>query len=30
MLMGMPCGRYLVVMRGVWLPLLDEASDLDT
>ena len=29
MLMGMPCGKYLVVMRGVWLPLLEAAGDLD-
>jgi hypothetical protein len=29
LLMAMPCGKYLVVMRGVWLPLLDEAGDLD-
>jgi len=29
MLMGMPCGKYLVVMRDQWLPLLDEAGDLD-
>lgn len=29
MLMGMPCGKYFVVMRDVWLPLLDEAGDLD-
>lgn len=29
MLMGMPCGKYFVVMRGLWLPLLDEAGDLD-
>jgi hypothetical protein len=28
-LMGMPCGKYLVVMRDLWLPLLDEAGDLD-
>jgi hypothetical protein len=28
-LMGMPCGKYLVVMRGVWLPGLAEAGDLD-
>lgn len=28
-LMGMPCGKYFVVMRGLWLPLLDEAGDLD-
>ena len=24
-----PCGKYLVVMRGLWLPLLAEAKDLD-
>jgi hypothetical protein len=29
MLMGMPCGKYLVVMRDQWLPLLAEAGDLD-
>jgi hypothetical protein len=28
-LMGMPCGKYLVVMCGLWLPLLTEAGDLD-
>jgi hypothetical protein len=28
-LMGMPCGKYLVVMVGLWLPLLAEAGDLD-
>jgi hypothetical protein len=28
-LMGMPCGKYLVVMVEVWLPLLAEAGDLD-
>ncbi|UVI36429.1 DDE-type integrase/transposase/recombinase [Brevibacterium spongiae] len=28
-LMGMPCGKYLVVMLPLWLPLLDEAGDLD-
>ncbi len=27
--MGMPCGKYLVVMRDVWLPLLTAAGDLD-
>jgi hypothetical protein len=27
--MGMPCGKYLVVMLGLWLPLLAEAGDLD-
>ena len=29
MLMGMPCGKYFVVMRDHWLPLLAEAGDLD-
>ena len=24
-----PCGKYLVVMRCLWLPLLAEAKDLD-
>lgn len=28
-LMGMPCGKYLVVMLGLWLPLLKTAGDLD-
>jgi hypothetical protein len=28
-LMGMPCGKYLVVMLDVWLPLLAAAGDLD-
>ncbi|WP_227993467.1 hypothetical protein [Pseudactinotalea sp. HY160] len=28
-LMGCPCGKYLVVMRELWLPLLAEAGDLD-
>jgi hypothetical protein len=28
-LMGCPCGKYLVVMQGLWLPLLAEAGDLD-
>ena len=28
-LMGMPCGKYLVVMLEVWLPLLAQAGDLD-
>jgi Integrase core domain len=28
-LMGMPCGKYLVVMVGLWLPLLAAAGDLD-
>lgn len=27
--MGMPCGKYLVVMVGLWLPLLAESGDLD-
>jgi hypothetical protein len=27
--MGMPCGKYLVVMCGPWLPLLAQAGDLD-
>ena len=27
--MGMPCGKYLVVMLEVWLPLLAAAGDLD-
>lgn len=26
--MGMPCGKYLVVMRALWLPLLEAAGDL--
>ncbi len=26
--MGMPCGKYLVVMLGGWLPLLAAAGDL--
>jgi hypothetical protein len=29
-LMGMPCGKYLVVMVELWLPLLAAAGDLDT
>lgn len=29
MLMGMPCGKYFVVMRHLWLPLLEAAGDLD-
>lgn len=29
MLMGMPCGKYLVVMLDTWLPLMAEAGDLD-
>ncbi len=29
MLMGMPCGKYFVVMVDLWLPLLAEAGDLD-
>lgn len=28
-LAGMPCGKYLVVMLGLWVPLLAEAGDLD-
>ena len=28
-LMGMPCGKYLVVMQSQWLPLLAAAGDLD-
>jgi len=28
-LMGMPCGKYLVVMLALWMPLLAEAGDLD-
>jgi hypothetical protein len=28
-LMGMPCGKYLVVMVELWLPLLAAAGDLD-
>ncbi len=28
-LMGCPCGKYLVVMLPIWLPLLDAAGDLD-
>ena len=28
-LMDMPCGKYLVVMLGLWLPLLAAAGDLD-
>ena len=28
-LMGMPCGKYLVVMLELWLPLLADAGDLD-
>ena len=28
-LMGMPCGKYLVVMLELWLPLLAGAGDLD-
>ena len=26
-LMGMPCGKYLVVMLELWLPLLAAAGD---
>lgn len=29
-LMGMPCGKYLVVMLDLWLPLLAAAGDLDS
>ena len=25
----MPCGKYLVVMRDLWLPLLAKAGDLN-
>lgn len=28
-LMGMPCGKYLVVMLQEWLPAMAEAGDLD-
>jgi len=28
-LMGMPCGKYFVVMLPQWLPLMLEARDLD-
>lgn len=28
-LMGCPCGKYLRVMLELWLPLLEEAGDLD-
>lgn len=28
-LMGLPCGKYLVVMLDLWLPLLAAAGDLD-
>lgn len=28
-LMGMPCGKYLVVMLELWLPLLAAAGDVD-
>ena len=28
-LIGCPCGKYLVVMLGLWLPLLQEAGELD-
>lgn len=28
-LMGMPCGKYLIVMLDLWLPLLAQAGDLD-
>ncbi len=29
-LMGCPCGKYLQVMLAMWLPLLQEAGDLDS
>ena len=28
-LMGLPCGKYFVVMLPQWLPLLEAAGDLD-
>lgn len=28
-LMGFPCGKYLIVMLELWLPLLEAAGDLD-
>jgi hypothetical protein len=28
-LMGLPCGKYFVVMLPQWLPLLQDAGDLD-
>lgn len=28
-LMGMPCGKYLVIMLELWLPLLARSGDLD-
>lgn len=28
-LMGCPCGKYLTVMLGLWLPLLQAEGDLD-
>ncbi|WP_415115522.1 integrase catalytic domain-containing protein, partial [Microbacterium sp.] len=28
-LMGMPCGKYLTVMLPLWVPLLEQAGDLD-
>ncbi|MFT4156498.1 MAG: transposase family protein, partial [Microbacterium sp.] len=28
-LMGMPCGKYLTVMLPLWVPLLQQAGDLD-
>lgn len=28
-LMGMPCGKYFVAMLPMWLPLLEQAGDLD-
>jgi hypothetical protein len=27
--MGLPCGKYFVVMREMWLPLLGTAGDLN-
>lgn len=28
-LMGLPCGKYLVVMLPLWLPLMEAGGDLD-
>ncbi len=28
-LMGLPCGKYMTVMLGLWLPLLQDSGDLD-
>lgn len=28
-LMGFPCGKYLIVMLPMWLPLMEAAGDLD-